>query len=267
MDTETKNNKGKKSSLLTCFKPFSSEDNSFKPKRRKENTTKKVAPYFVAKDKEGVPMPEVTLSMLLAATDNGGGNRWIKNNKDKWHHAMKAALNKSSLMKKIKSRRKGNEDYLSRSSNNLQIGVEITNQKLDSGKISNSQSKSTHRINSNPSSTFGSSPAFTSSPSLTSSSSSHTDQTSDSSSHESETEVTNEKEYGVGEGRMKRLYGSNTSMIMFFFSLLILVMWGKFSAILYTSIWFYLMPPRRIRPCKKGDFGKERLIQIGIRRR
>lgn len=144
--------------------------------------------------------------------------------------------------------------------------------KINSRRKSQSKSSSIHRTDSNTSSaSFGCSSAIFTSSSLTSSSSSRTDQTSGSSSHERGiVEVTNQKqlcgveergieEYcGVEERRREEeYYSSNTSMCMFLISLLVLIMWGKFFATLYTSIWLYLMPPRRIRPCNEGDLSAE----------
>ncbi|KAE9590661.1 hypothetical protein Lalb_Chr20g0110031 [Lupinus albus] len=148
-------------------------------------------------------------------------------------------------MKKINSKKKVKKYNFSKPNSILENGTDGVE---DSSKISNI------------SSSYGSLSTFTSSsPSLTSSSSSHTDQSSGSlnSCHENETKVTNQKQYGVVYKMRKACYGSYISMSMFFISLLVLIMWGKFFAIFYTIIWFYAMPPRATRPCNESDLSKE----------
>ncbi|CAL0326592.1 unnamed protein product [Lupinus luteus] len=239
-----------------CFKPVVARDKSFKSKIRKDQPTNQVA-IRVDDERDGVVLPESSSGFEVA--DNGGGSRRRENSKDIWQ-TLRAALNQTSLNKK-NNRRKRSKDDLAKSKRSSENGTEITNQKQYDvkGKISKSESNSTHRNNSNISSSYGGSSAFTSSPSLTSSSSSRSDQTSGSldSSNENGMRVSNQKQHGVEDKKWKSCYGSYTSMCMFFISLLVLIMWGKFFAILYTTIWFYVMPPRPTTPCNKRDLSKD----------
>ncbi|KAE9585233.1 hypothetical protein Lalb_Chr25g0286821 [Lupinus albus] len=272
MDTKTKNNKGKKSSLLMCFKPVVAKEKSFKSKIRKNQTTNQVATYVRVDDENGgVGLPELSSGFEVA--DNGGGSRRRENSKDIWQ-TLRAALNQTSL-NKINNKKKTGKDDLARSNRSLENGTDIRNRKHYDveGKISKSQDDSTHQTNSTLSSSYGGSSTFTSSPSLTSSSSSRSDQTSGSldSSNENGTKVTNQKQYCVEDNkRWKACYGSYISMCMFFISLLILIMWGKFFATLYTTTWFYVMPPRPTRPCNERDLSEDRRfgsIRFSIRRK
>lgn len=115
----------------------------------------------------------------------------------------------------------------------------------------------TRRTNSNASSTLGgnsSSAIFTPSSSLssTSSSPSRADHVSGSSSHEINSPPLNgtSKQNSV-EDRRKRKCGSDKALcLLLIVSLLVLILWGKFFAILCTSVWFYLLPLSRRRKCK-----------------
>ncbi|XP_019442364.1 PREDICTED: uncharacterized protein LOC109347091 [Lupinus angustifolius] len=286
MDTKTRNNKGKKSSLLMCFKPVVAKDKSFKSKIRKDQSTNQVATYVKVDDERGGDV-SLEFSSGFEAADNGGGSRRRENSKDIWQ-TLRAALNQTSLVSlffvfkmrflssfnKINNKRKASKDNSVRSNRSLENGTEKTNQKHYDveGKISKSQSNSTHRTNSNISSSYGASSAFTSSPSLTSSSSSRSDQTSGSldSSNENGTKVTNQKQNGVQDKRWKSCYGSYISMCMFFISLLVLIMWGKIFATLYTIIWFYVMPPGPTRPCNERDLSEDQRfgpVRFSIRRK
>ncbi|XP_019425962.1 PREDICTED: uncharacterized protein LOC109334572 [Lupinus angustifolius] len=239
MDTKTINNKCKKHSLLMCFKPIVPKDKSFNPNTKNDQTIiNQGCTYIRVEDKNGDMLPELSSAY--------GGRR--ENSKDIWR-ALKGALKLASLMKKINNKRKVKKYNLSRQNSILDNGTYGVE---DSSRISKFQ-----RTNSNISSSYGSSYAFTSSPSLTSSSSSRTDQSSSSldSSHENETKVTNQKQYSVKDNIRKTCYGSSyISMFMFFISLFVLIMWGKVFAILYTTIWFYVMPPS---PCNERDLSKE----------
>lgn len=138
--------------------------------------------------------------------------------------------------------------------------------------------KTTSRIDSNVSSTnFGSYSAFSTSSSnllsSSSSSSSRADYVSGiSSSHDINSSPIvptlnngtdhvstkqNKQNSSVEDRRGKGNHsGSNMALCMLLISLLVLILWGKFVAILCTSIWFYLMPPiGRRRPCNNYEEG------------
>ncbi|KAJ1383780.1 putative transmembrane protein [Sesbania bispinosa] len=256
MEKSMPTNKSKKS-LFMCFKPVVGVDDSFKHsrKRSKGNVTDPVLAYLAVADEDGV-----VLSSAAEVGRKECRSHRKKIGRDRWQ-ALRAAMKEKAMVKKIINRWKTKKDNWSMSSRSNSSNS--SNLEGEVGKISNPQCKTTRRTNSNVSSTFGSSSGiFTSSSSLSSTSSSRTtDLASGSSSHEIYSPKpsiplngTKQKQCGGVEDYLKRKgnYGSNTALFMLLISLLILIMWGKFSAILFTSIWFYLVPPSRRRPCNEG---------------
>ncbi|KAK7272489.1 hypothetical protein RJT34_29109 [Clitoria ternatea] len=241
-------NRGKKS-LLMCFKPIIRINDSFS--MPKQNASDPVLTYLTIANKDGVVLPNIATKI-----EDEEGCRSCRSKKGRYKRlaikAAKAALKKTPLVKKIISRRKTNSLPLSKSTGNLEDASKISLSKRN-------RTKSMASINYTYSSTFTSSPYASSSSSIQ-----LHDHVSSLSSHELlhspptpsiGTGVTNEKQSGGVE--RKRCFGSTTTFCMFSISLLILVVWGKFPAILWTSIWFYLVPPSRGTHCNAGSFSEE----------
>ncbi|WJX73426.1 hypothetical protein P8452_57208 [Trifolium repens] len=244
-------NKGKnhKKSLLTCFKAVvavDDDDDNVKPQRRRKRngTTDPVLAYLAAADEDGVVL-------FSTAAKEECGSRRRKRGRDTWH-ALRMAFNDTSLMKKILSKRKAKKDSMSRSNSNTESE---TINKL----------KPTRRTTSNTSSNIANSPTlFSSTSSLNSTTSSYHDHMSNTSSHEVNnipkppplkgTNCSVSKKSSFVEDKSKR----NIALCMLWIiSLLVLILWGKFFAILCTSIWFYFVPFRQRRKCK-GVIGSYR---------
>lgn len=158
--------------------------------------------------------------------------------------------------KKIINRRKTNNDTWSRS--------RIIELEGEGDNTSNTEHKIAHETNSYTSSFSHCSPAFTPSSlsSSTCSSSSRGTQTSGSSYelylYQSRSlpmngvGVTKQKQ-DVGNDRKGCFVSNRVVCLLFLTSLLVLILWGKFYAILYTSIGFFMVPPCRGRHCNEGD--------------
>lgn len=134
----------------------------------------------------------------------------------------------------------------------------------ESDKIPNTECKITHRTNSNTS--------------ITSSSSSSPETQARSSSSELYPQprslltndgigVTKQKQ-DVGDSR-KGYYGSNMVVCLpLITSLVVLILWGKFCAILCTSIGFFVVPPRRGKPCHEGThFGENEFDSVQYKKK
>ncbi|KAK7324616.1 hypothetical protein VNO77_28327 [Canavalia gladiata] len=249
MESTTKN-KGKKS-LLMSFKSVVGVNDSFKSKGGDP-----VLAYLAGANKDGVVLPPI-LSLTLSVKDDSRGeygNCTRKKVRDRWQK-LKAVLNDTSLMKKIISRRKSKKAdlFFCKSSKNLEREASF--------EIPRPKSKSTSRTNSTISSASpGLSPAFNSSTSFSSFNSSSIDNDSDTSFHEtySPSRSLCGMQCGVKETKKGHYYGSKIPLSMLLIiSLLVLVIWGKFLAILFTSIWFYLVRPRQGRPFNKNPFSED----------
>ncbi|CAL5200799.1 unnamed protein product [Lathyrus oleraceus] len=246
-------NKGKyKTSLFRCFKAVVDEGDDFKPLRRRyrnaTTVTDPVLAYLVAADVDGVVLISTTAAIEECESHRRKGGR------DTWH-SVKMALNETSLMRRIQSRRKTRKSHVSRSNINPTSYALQTPQK-ENLKIINKH-KSTGRTTSNTSSNIvNSSTIFPSSPSKSSTTSSNIDYVSNTPSHEiniipkSVLNGTNgvSKKNDIVEDKRKRNIALS---ILWIFSLLVLILWGKFFAILCTSIWLYIVPSRQRRECKE----------------
>ncbi|RHN75210.1 hypothetical protein MtrunA17_Chr2g0318691 [Medicago truncatula] len=153
-------------------------------------------------------------------------------------------------MKKILSRRKRKKDSMFKSNNDTKL------------EIINKHKTTTHETTSNTSSiNFGSAKMFSSSSSLNSSTSSHSDRMSNSSTFEinntpkppslTGTNGISKKINSVVDDKRKR---NIILCILWIINLLVLILWGKFFAILCTSIWFYLLPFRHRKEMSREDF-------------
>lgn len=158
-------------------------------------------------------------------------------------------------MKKIHSRRKTKKDSISRSNTNTTFGALRTPQQLNPYIIN--KNKPTRRTASNTFSDItNSSTIFSSSPSQSSIISSNSDYVSNTPSHETNiipkppslNGTNGVPKNNIVEEKRKR---NVTLCILWIFSLFVLIFWGKLFAILYTSIWFYIVSSREIRKCKK----------------
>ncbi|RDX81993.1 hypothetical protein CR513_37264, partial [Mucuna pruriens] len=227
----TPKNKPKKSFL----KPVIAIYDSLAHPMPKHNASDPVLSYLAAADKDGTVLPAV-FSSVFAAADCGCRRR------KKWP-SLRTALNENTLTRMVIRRRKANKNKISLTRTSSNLGE--TN-----GKITNPKCKVTARSSSFASSTFGvsSSACLSSSISLLRGD----DETYSASIPLNATHaVTKQKQHGV-EYRKKGDYGSNTALCMLSMTLLIMIFWGKFVAILCTSMWLYLVPRYRRKPCNEG---------------
>ncbi|XP_045802828.1 uncharacterized protein At5g23160-like [Trifolium pratense] len=239
------------------------DDRNFKPQRRKKGgTADPVLAYLAAADEDGV--------VLSSMAKEECGSRRRKKGRDAWH-ALRKAFYDTSLMKKILRIKKTKKDSTSRSNSNTESE---TINKL----------KSTRRTisNSNTSSNIANSPSlFSTTSSLNSTTSSYHDHMSNSSSHEVNnipkppplkgTNCSVSKKSSFLEDKTKRYIAL---CMLWIISLLVLILWGKFFAILCTSIWFYFVPFRQRRKFKgvgsyrESEFDsvryKKKIIMEGI---
>lgn len=158
-------------------------------------------------------------------------------------------------MRRIQSRRKTKKNHVSRSNTNT-TSYALQTLSKENLKIINKH-KPTRRTTSNTSSNIvNSSTIFSSSPSNSSTTSSNTDYVSNTPSYEiniipkPSLNGTNgvSKKNNIVEDKRKR----NIALcILWIFSLLVLILWGKFFAILCTSIWLYIVPSRQRRESKE----------------
>lgn len=134
-----------------------------------------------------------------------------------------------------------------------------TNLEETSPNISTPKCKITRRTTS----TLSSEPIITSSSSATSSPA-RSDQVSISSStHETYSSVsstplnngtraTKQNQYGIEEKKKGHNGSKFAYYCMLSICLLVLVMWGRLPAIMWTLAWFYIVHPRITKPCNEG---------------
>ena len=225
-----------KKSLFTCFKGFGGVYDSLKsPRRRKRSTnTDPVLAYLIDADEDGA---------VLFPTKDQCQNRPRKKAKDAWR-SLRMAINDTSLMKKILHKRKTKKNSMSRSNS-------ITEQEIINKHKTTRQTSSDN--SSNIVGTTNSSATFTPSSSLSSSTSSRTYHVPNSSSIETNNipkapPINGTNGNNVGKWRKRNI----ALWMLWIISLLVLIVWGKFFAILCTSIWFYLVPYRQRRKAKQS---------------
>lgn len=70
-----------------------------------------------------------------------------------------------------------------------------------------------------------------------------------------------QKQRGIEDKKL--VFDSNMALCcVFSFSLLILIAWGKFIAILFTSLWLYLVPLCGRMRCNEGDWREGSELEI-----
>jgi len=144
---------------------------------------------------------------------------------------------------------------MSRSMNNLEESTR---------KISIPKCKCCYRTCSNVSSTFSSSsprPSYHLTSTVSSLSNSQVSSFSTQQKIPSSNGLTKQKQCGVEDNKV--LSDSNISLCcVFFISLLILIVWGKFPAILFTSMWLYLVPRGGRMACNEGGWCEESVLEM-----
>ncbi|KAG5047107.1 hypothetical protein JHK86_016513 [Glycine max] len=225
--------------LFRCFKSEFPDDVVFPPPPpRKAKSVNPPLSYIVVPEKQRTALPRA-LSSAFAATKGAEENASRRPKKmDKEHNnslrrALMAALNHTSLAKKMKSCKR----------------------KTKQGSYSRESSINLSRITSSSSSSLG----FTSSSTTTSSTLSSTTSTNASASSSESYLSRSMAMDGTGVAKNKQIigekgyFGSNMALsFLLITSILVLIMWGKCCAIAYTSIGFLVVPNCRKRPIKEG---------------
>ncbi|KAK7335369.1 hypothetical protein VNO80_27162 [Phaseolus coccineus] len=231
-----------KRSLFTRLKPPMGimDVLSSSPPVPKRNASDPVLSYLAVADKDGAVFPTMLSSMF-------GVGDMCEIRRRKWK-AIRSALNETTLMRLVVKRRKANK-------NKLALSRSMSNLEQSTQKISMPKTKCSYRTCSNVSSTF-----YSSSPRasyLTSTVSSlSTGHVSSFSTHQtlpSSNGPTKQKQCGVEDKKL--LFDSNIGLCcVLSFSLLFLIMWGKFLAVLFTSMWVYLVPRGGRMTCNEGGW-------------
>ncbi|CAJ1957058.1 unnamed protein product [Sphenostylis stenocarpa] len=237
-------NKGKRS-LLTRLKPTMGlmDVSPLSSPVSKRNPSDPVLSYLAVADKDGAVLPAMLSSMF------GVGDK-CENRRRKWK-AIRSALNETTLMRLVVKRRKANKNKLSLSGSSKDM-------EETSPKFSNPKTKITYRICPNVSPT-SCSPSSSRASTSSLPSPGHVSSFSTHQALPSPKGVTKEKQCAV-EDRKKTLYDSNIALCcLLALSLLVLVVWGKFLAILFTTIWLYTVPLGGRKICNEGGLCGERV--------
>ncbi|XP_014524067.2 uncharacterized protein LOC106780305 [Vigna radiata var. radiata] len=236
-------NKAKRS-LFTCLKPATCIMDVLPSSAPvlKRSARDPVLSYLAVADKHGAVLPAM-LSSMFGVGDMCGIRR------RKWK-AIRSALNETSLMSLVVKRRKANKNRLSMSSRSMN--------KENTETISFPKPKSGYGTRSNVASSICSSSSRASyrlTPSVSSPSTGHV------SSFSTQQALARQKQRGMEDKKL--LYDSTLALCcLFSFSLLILIVWGKFIAILFTSLWLYLVPLCGRMRCNEGDWREGSELEI-----
>ncbi|CAL5196866.1 unnamed protein product [Lathyrus oleraceus] len=236
----------KNKSKPNLFKCFKSDNAADQPPRRKEKTSDPLLSYIALAEKQGMVLPTVLSSALTAAKCGSGDGtptrrrKMCKQRSCRIRQALIAALNHTSLGKKIINRTKANKNK------NKNNGGKSKLNKLGEGdnNISNTNPKQVHEVTNSytnpPQSSSDFSSAFTSS-----TLSSSTDSTSSQGSHvwSSSSDLNPSPSMNgivvkqeVGESR-KRNFGLNMSLCCHFItSLLFFLLLGKIYTLLSENM-------------------------------
>ncbi|XP_047166738.1 uncharacterized protein LOC124835786 [Vigna umbellata] len=226
-------NKAKRS-LFTCLKPATCVMDVLPSSAPvlKRSARDPVLSYLAVADKHGAVLPAM-LSSMFGVGDMCGIRR------RKWK-AIRSALNETSLMSLVVKRRKANKNRLSLSSRSMNKEntetISFPKPKSGYGNVASSICSSSSR-------------AYHLPPSVSSPSTGHVSSFSTQQALPSPNGVARQKQ------RKKLLYDSNMALCcVFSISLLILIVWGKFIAILFTSLWLYLVPLCGRMRCNEGGW-------------
>nr|KYP58823.1 hypothetical protein KK1_014245 [Cajanus cajan] len=260
MTEATARNESKRS-LLMRLKPESVDDKALAPK---SNDIDPVLSYIAIANKNGAVLPAILSSLFGggAPEDRGhqcGGRR---RRKATWQ-ALGAVIKGTTWMRKVMSRRKAKKAISKSTSNMEEASVKTRNP----GRISLPSCSTS--ANSSPlaiaSSSQSSSPV-------------HSDHASSTSTHETYstppsiqlnngTGATKQKQCGVEE--RKKVHENSTTALycMFAIILFVLILWGRFPAILCTSVLLYVVRPSPRKACNEGGLCGESGLDDSVQNR